>query len=51
VPDFEAYAGCAQLADMGAFLAEHGFREISRNRFATHPGGGSYYDVVFERPA
>jgi FkbM family methyltransferase len=51
VPDFEAYAGCAQLADMGAFLAEHGFRELYRSRFATHPGGGSYYDVVFGRPA
>lgn len=49
VPDFEAYAGCAQLADIGRFLAEHGFRELSRSRFASHPGGGSYYDVVFGR--
>jgi FkbM family methyltransferase len=51
VPDFEAYAGCAQLADIGGFLVEHGFRELYRNRFASHPGGGSYYDVVFGRPA
>lgn len=49
VPDFEAYAGCAQLDELGAYLAGHGFREIARNRFATHPGGGGYYDVVFER--
>lgn len=50
VPDFEAYAGCAQLDDIGGYLAAQGFKELSRNRFATHPGGGSYYDVVFERP-
>jgi FkbM family methyltransferase len=49
VPDFEAYAGCVQLDELARFLGERGFREAWRNRFATRPGGGSYYDVVFER--
>jgi len=49
VPDFEAYAGCVQLEELVRFLGERGFRELSRNRFASRPGGGSYYDVVFER--
>lgn len=48
VPDFEAYKGCCQLKDLQLFLNEHGFEEIYRNKFATHPGGGSYYDVTFQ---
>jgi FkbM family methyltransferase len=48
VPDFEAYKGCCQLKDLQLFLSEHGFEEIYRNKFATHPGGGSYYDVTFQ---
>jgi FkbM family methyltransferase len=47
VPDFEAYAGCAQLADIARFLTERGYAELARNRFATRPGGGNYYDVVY----
>lgn len=47
--DFEAYAGCCQLPEIASFLEERGFREISRRRFAERAGGGSYYDVVFER--
>jgi FkbM family methyltransferase len=49
VPDFEAYAGCVQLDELSRFLGDRGFRELSRNRFASRPGGGGYYDVVFER--
>ncbi len=48
VPDFEAYKGCCQLKDLQTFLGQHGFVEISRNKFATHPGGGNYYDVTFQ---
>jgi FkbM family methyltransferase len=48
VPDFEAYKGCCQLKDLQLFLGERGYREILRNRFATHPGGGSYYDIIFK---
>jgi FkbM family methyltransferase len=48
VPDFEAYKGCCQLKDLQSFLGKHGYKEISRNKFATHPDGGSYYDIIFE---
>ncbi len=51
VPDFEAYKGCCQLKDLELFLEEHGFKEISRHKFATHPGGGSYYDIIYKRAA
>jgi FkbM family methyltransferase len=49
VPDFEAYAGCARLEDLGAFLTSHGFTELARNRFASRAAGGHYYDVVYGR--
>jgi FkbM family methyltransferase len=49
VPDFEAYAGCARLQDITAFLATRGFVERSRHSFAQHAGGGRYYDVVYGR--
>lgn len=49
VPDFEAYAGCARLGDIAAFLEARGFTEQSRHCFAERAGGGRYYDVVFAR--
>jgi FkbM family methyltransferase len=49
--DFESYAGGCQLEDIGAFVRQHGFREIARNKFAEHPRVGSYYDVLYERKA
>jgi FkbM family methyltransferase len=49
VPDFEAYEGCAQLADLTAFLAARGFAELTRSRFASRAAGGHYYDVVYQR--
>jgi len=49
VPDFEAYEGCAQLADLAAFMAARGFAELARNRFASRAAGGNYYDVVYRR--
>ena len=51
VPDFESYAGCCQLTDIGSFMAQHGYREHSRRKFAERAKGGSYYDVVYERIA
>ncbi len=48
VPDFEAYKGCCQLKDLQSFLEKFGYKEISRNKFATHPNGGSYYDIIFK---
>ncbi len=48
-PDFEAYEGCCQLAELEAFLSQHGFREVAREQFASRAAGGSYYDVVYQR--
>ncbi len=48
-PDFEAYADCCQLAELDAFLSQHGFREVAREQFASRPAGGSYYDVVYRK--
>jgi len=50
VPDFEAYAGCAKLDEIERFLTGHGFAEIARNWFASRPGGGRYYDVIYAKP-
>lgn len=49
VPDFEAYSNCCQLSDLNSFMTDHGFKEFSRNRFARHPDGGSYYDIIYKR--
>lgn len=51
VSDFEAYAGCCQLADIDAFMKQHGYAEISRDKFASRPNGGSYFDVTYRRKA
>jgi FkbM family methyltransferase len=48
VPDFEAYKDCCQLKDLQQFLGEYGYQEIFRRKFATHPGGGSYFDITFK---
>ncbi|MDP4252890.1 MAG: FkbM family methyltransferase [Bacteroidota bacterium] len=49
VPDFESYKGCCQLKDLQSFMDQHGFKEYSRHRFAKHPGGGSYYDIIYKK--
>lgn len=51
VADFESYAGCCQLADINSFLARHGYAEISRHKFASRPGGGNYFDIIYEKKA
>ncbi len=48
-PDFEAYAGCCQLAELDAFLSQHGFRELACEQFASRAAGGSYYDLVYQK--
>lgn len=48
VPDFEAYKGCCQLKDLELFLESRGYKEVSRHKFASHPGGGSYYDIIYK---
>lgn len=49
VPDFESYKDCCQLADLQSFLNQQGFEEFSRHKFATHPSGGNYYDIVYKK--
>lgn len=49
VADFEAYAGCCRTEDIAAFMAENGFVEHHRNRFASGAGVGSYFDIVYRR--
>jgi FkbM family methyltransferase len=49
VPDFESYKNCCQLKDLNSFLTEHRFVEFSRHKFATHPEGGNYYDIIYKR--
>ena len=49
VADFEAYEGCCQLKEVGAFLRRQGFREFSRVESMHHEDAGSYFDVVYER--
>ena len=49
VPDFESYKGCCQLKDLQSFLNKHRFKEASRDKFATHPDGGSYYDIIYQK--
>lgn len=49
VPDFEAYKGCCQLTDLEEFFSTHQFKEVYRRKFASHPNGGNYYDIVFKR--
>jgi FkbM family methyltransferase len=51
VPDFESYTGCCQLADIASFLAQHGYREFSRQKNAERPDVGSYFDIVYKREA
>ena len=47
LPDFEAYEGCSKLSEVTAFLENHGFEESIRSKFAEHPNGGAYYDVLY----
>ena len=49
VADFESYAGCAQLDEMGPYLASLGFAEHVRLVIARKPGIGTYYDIVYRR--
>jgi len=49
VADFEAYAGGCLLNEIEGFFAAHGFVEHTRHRFATRPGIGSFFDIVYRR--
>jgi FkbM family methyltransferase len=47
--DFESYENCAKLAEIEVFLHSHGFRALHRKLFASRPGGGGYYDVIYKK--
>lgn len=49
VADFEAYAGCCTIDDLGAFLGASGFKEWLRHKVSSHAGGGSYYEILFRK--
>ncbi|MEM1255559.1 MAG: FkbM family methyltransferase [Cyanobacteria bacterium P01_H01_bin.21] len=49
VPDFESYEGCCQLSDIKAFMLEHGYKEISRKKFASHTLRGNYFDIIYQK--
>jgi FkbM family methyltransferase len=49
VADFSSYAGGCQLSELDNFLASHGFVQHRKHKFAEHPSGGAYYDVVYRR--
>jgi FkbM family methyltransferase len=49
VADFESYKGCCKLADLGPFMVNHGFVELSRYMYAGSPRTGHYFDVVYKR--
>ncbi len=49
VADFEIYKDCCQLKDIEDFLSKQGFKEFSRNKFASRAEGGSCYDIIYRR--
>ena len=49
VPDFESYEGCCRLVDMEAFMANNGYEEFARKKFASRAAGGNYYDIVYRK--
>lgn len=51
VPDFESYKDCCQLSDINDFMTEHGYKEFSRNKFASRAEGGSYFDITYRKMA
>jgi FkbM family methyltransferase len=49
VADFEAYRNCASVDQLCSYLQSFGFQVKRKDRFAQHPSGGAYYDILFER--
>lgn len=49
VADFESYKGCCQLKDIDSFMVQYGYIKFSSYKFAKHPNGGAYYDVVYKK--
>jgi FkbM family methyltransferase len=47
--DFEAYKGGATVETIDGFLTKRRFRLMKKTKFAEHPAGGRYYDLLFKR--
>jgi FkbM family methyltransferase len=47
--DFDSYRGCATIGEIGSFLDARGFSIVRKDKFAQHPSGGQYFDVLFKR--
>lgn len=47
--DFESYEGGCQLSDIARFMAQQGYEEVLRLKFAEREQGGAYFDVVYRR--
>lgn len=48
-PDFAAYKGCCDLAEISSYLRNFGFTEVRRSKFAGRKDIGNYYDIVYAR--
>jgi FkbM family methyltransferase len=49
--DFESYAGCCQLPDIEAFMADHGYVEIRRTNVAARADVGNYFEILYKKRA
>ncbi len=47
--DFEAYENCATVQSVTQYLTQRGFQLKRKDMFATRPGGGTYFDLLFVR--
>ena len=47
--DFNAYEGCCQIDELIEYLQKFNFFEKKRSKFAEHPSGSAYYDLIFYR--
>jgi FkbM family methyltransferase len=47
--DFMSYQGACSDVDLIDFLTPRGFRLVERRRFADHPAGGGYFDLMFSK--
>jgi FkbM family methyltransferase len=47
--NFNAYEGCCRIEELIQYLRQFDFIEKKRSKFADHPSGGGYYDLIFYR--
>jgi FkbM family methyltransferase len=47
--DFDSYRGCAVADEIVTFLSERGFKLFGKQQFASRPGGGAYFELMFKR--